>query len=354
MTKFKTTNIFFALLATMFLSSCNGQVKKENKKQETTISEEKSKLIKSRSSNEGDNVHSIIQDKEGYIWFATTGDGVYRYDGKTFTNYTIENGLNSNCVFSIIQDKAGIIWLGTEKGLSSFDGKLFTHYPIVISEKQNSNSIYKPTTDIGVSKILQDKKGLFWLATENEVYCFDTKVFTRFIDNPYIEKSNKFYPKNVVNIIEDSKGNIWFSTRAEGVYCFDGNKISNYKPNNETWFFGLFEDKNGNIWAGSRTSGVFRFDGKAFTRQFQDLGFDNAVVYSIIQDKKGNIWFGSDENKGLWSYDGKMLKNFTTKQGLTNSSVFCVFEDKSSKIWVGARNTSLDNYDGKTFTNFSE
>ncbi len=354
MTRIKTINIFFSLLVMNFLSSCNGQVKTKSFKQETTSSPEKSKRIKSKTSNDADNIHSIIQDREGFIWFATTGDGVFRFNGNTFTNFTTENGLNSNCIFSIIQDDAGIIWFGTENGLSSFDRKKFKNYTITLSENTSINLSNTPTKNIGVSKILQAKNGVFWLATESGVYCYSKGIFTRFINNTTIEKSNTFYPKNVVTIIEDSKGNIWFTTRAEGIYCFNGSKISNYQPNNETWFFGLFEDKNGNVWAGSRESGVFRFDCKTFTKQFKELGFNNAVVYSITQDVKGNIWFGSDENKGLWSYDGTTLKNFNTKQGLTNSSVFCVFEDKSGKIWVGARNTSLNSYDGKTFTNYSE
>jgi uncharacterized protein YceK len=72
MANLKIVNIFFTLLVTLLISSCHGQVKTESSKQDTSISVLQSKLIKSQNSNEGDNVHSIIQDKEGFIWFATT------------------------------------------------------------------------------------------------------------------------------------------------------------------------------------------------------------------------------------------------------------------------------------------
>jgi ligand-binding sensor domain-containing protein len=210
MTDFKTVTFFTTLLVTMFLSSCNGQVKKAIPKQETTISVVQPKLIKSQNSNESNNVHSIIQDKEGFIWFATTGDGVYRYDGKTFTNFTTKDGLNSNCVLSMLQDHSGNIWLGTDNGLSRFDGKTFYQIPITT----NTNLFYnQPSRNISVSSILQDKKGIFWLACEeNGVYNYNGNNFTWFIDKQNINNPNKFDPKTVTNVMEDKKGHIWFTT----------------------------------------------------------------------------------------------------------------------------------------------
>jgi ligand-binding sensor domain-containing protein len=63
------------------------------------------------------------------MWFTTDKNGVYCYDGKTFKNYTTANGLVNNAVFSILEDKDGNIWFGTRWfGLSRFDGKSFTTF----------------------------------------------------------------------------------------------------------------------------------------------------------------------------------------------------------------------------------
>ena len=62
-------------------------------------------LIKSQSTNPGDNVHCGLQDKAGNIWFGTTGDGVYYYDGTFFTNFTTKNGLNSNMVNQAVSQR---------------------------------------------------------------------------------------------------------------------------------------------------------------------------------------------------------------------------------------------------------
>jgi ligand-binding sensor domain-containing protein len=346
------------ILGTMFLFTCSGQLKT---KQQATISVEQAKLMMPHSSNEGDNVHRVIQDRTENLWFATTGNGVYRYDGKTFTNFTTKDGLLSNGVFAMLQDKTGKIWFGTDHGLSCFDGKTFSQIPITFNENRIGNFEKVQASNIFVNTILQDKKGMFWFASESGVFCYDGKEFTWFIDNPNIVNAKKINPKNVIGMIEDKKGNIWFTTRAEGVYCFDGSELVNYQPNNLKWFYSIFEDSKGNIWVGNRAGdGVYQFDGKNFTSQLTNLGLNEAVVYSMIQDNAGNIWFGTEADDvskrqstgGIWRYDGKKLKNFTTADGLSNNAIFTVFEDRNRHLWIGGRNTSLSKYDGKTFTKF--
>jgi ligand-binding sensor domain-containing protein len=62
------------------------------------------------------NVFSIMQDKSGKLWFATI-DGVYTYDGKSFTPFIIKEGgggfkSSNHNVEYILEDKAGNIWFG--------------------------------------------------------------------------------------------------------------------------------------------------------------------------------------------------------------------------------------------------
>ena len=65
-------------------------------------------------------VADIFQNKDGKLWIATDGGGVYIYDLKTNKvthQLTSENGLPTNSVTSITRDQTGRIWIGTEKGL---------------------------------------------------------------------------------------------------------------------------------------------------------------------------------------------------------------------------------------------
>jgi len=76
----------FNLIAIVFfVSSCNGQVKTNSPtsgvSEPKLISTAQPKLVKTQGSTEADNVWCGLQDKAGNLWFGTTGEGVYCYNG---------------------------------------------------------------------------------------------------------------------------------------------------------------------------------------------------------------------------------------------------------------------------------
>ncbi|PSL44254.1 two component regulator with propeller domain [Chitinophaga niastensis] len=362
---YKLFSTFLFLL--IFATSCNAQDK--IKQTQSGINEPKaittgqSKIIKTQGTDQYQNVHCGLQDKAGNLWFGTTGEGVYCYDGKSFTNFTTKDGLCNNTVWSILEDKAGSIWFGTAAGICRYDGKTFTSIPIAVTN--GSNLFYNspnnnPSVKNAVWSIFQDNSGKIWFGTDDGVYCYSGTFFTRFLDNNTIINKNGLHLKMVQCILEDKNRNIWFGSglsASEGLCRYDGKSITGFKPNGDGWVRSILEDKNGNLWFTCRFHGVCRYDGKTFTKFAQKEEFSKTGTGSILEDKMGNIWFaslGKDEDGGVWCFDGKSFKNFTTKDGLSNNSVFCIVEDKAGNIWLGSRGMGLCRYDGKTFISFSE
>lgn len=74
--------------------------------------------------------YHVIQDKKGYIWFATD-HGVARYNGYKFENFTTDNGLTDNTVFDLQEDEEGNIWFVTfTGGLCYYDGTVIKPHPL--------------------------------------------------------------------------------------------------------------------------------------------------------------------------------------------------------------------------------
>ena len=61
-------------------------------------------------------VEHIAEGCEGYIWFASRDNGVSRFDGDAFQNFTKQDGLAHDQVFFIQQDRQKRLWFWYVKG----------------------------------------------------------------------------------------------------------------------------------------------------------------------------------------------------------------------------------------------
>jgi len=372
-------NQFACTVICLISVSCSGQVKTDAPKEIRTSGTEQPKLIRSQGTNEYANVHCSLEDKNGKLWFGTTGEGLYCYNGTSFVNFLEKDGLGSNNVWCIYEDKGGNLLFGTDNGVCYYNtsNESFTYLPI--EETLTASGTQKNP----VHAIFQDKTGEFWFGTDQGVFRFkgsiknaeeDKAAFTKFLSDDYIINEKKLKLNSVSAILQDRSGKIWFASwNNEGACSYDGRSITSFSPNGDNMVYSLLQDKNGNLWFGTREHGVCRYDWigseKSYTN-FADIPtFSASCVYSMVEDKTGTIWFGTefgsgsleDAKGGVWRYNpsNNAFTNFTVKgDALTNNSVFTVLKDHSDEFWFGTRNMGLCKFDptakGKKFIVFSE
>lgn len=71
----------------------------------------------------------IVEDAGGDIWLTTWDKGVYRYDWKSITHYSVKDDLKGVNLVSMYKDNRGDLWLGTmENGAYKFTGKTFEKF----------------------------------------------------------------------------------------------------------------------------------------------------------------------------------------------------------------------------------
>lgn len=263
---------------------------------------------------------SVLEDRKGNFWFATIGSGVYYYDGNSFRNFTTKNGLASDRVGYIYEDKTGNIWFGTENGASRYDGKSFQNF------KMNEAASAAQTDSVHISAyqqplpkdswmhndvnaIIEDKTGKFWFVTRGYTSVYDGKKITTITN-----KDGKPFV-NVRSIIKDKQGNIWLGG-ADGLWWYNGSTFTNFTQR----FVGyITEDKKGNIWTSSESSSgkgwaLSRYDAKSLSDKNPIVTeiTNKPMIFGILEDNDGNIWFGAD---GLYRYDGKTVTDFKGKNG---------------------------------------
>lgn len=309
------------------------------------------------------NIRSIFQDRKGNYWVGTNGAGVYRYDLKTVTQYTVKDGLADTQVINIQEDDLGHIWfVGSGFTISKFDGNIFS------THNQNIKLSNGTKND--------------WASKNNDLWFYAGGGVVRYSDETFVylpfDKTDSNIDKNspfklsrfgVYCILKDTKGNIWFGTQAEGVCRYDGQQLTWFKEKGLAGpaVLGLFEDSKGKLWFGNNGAGLFYYDGQTLSNFTKEKGLDNpdfrvsgkpglgtlARVYTINEDNNGNIWIGTVD-AGVWKFDGNNLTNFTTKDGLTSNAVNTIYKDRHGELWFGTDSHGICKFNGTTFDEFSE
>lgn len=216
-----------------------------------------------------DVIFCIMEDNAGNIWFGTEA-GVSRYDGKGFTNFTTADGLIGNKVYTMVQDNNGTIWLGTDDGVSCYDpsttlrtgSKKFTDF----EKKENlreaiTNITPKAGPPLGnVRALIKDRSGNIWMGSQYGVSKYDGRTFTNYTEKDGLQQDF------ICTIVEDNMGNLWFG--GGGASRYDGKTFTVFTDKQglcSNNVFGLCADNAGNIWFATMDASVCKYNGKIFT-----------------------------------------------------------------------------------------
>ena len=303
-------------------------------------------------------VNTVIQDRAGFIWFATD-DGLNRYDGYEFKVFRHDandsNSISGNSIWALTQDKNGNIWIGTKAGiLDKYDPvyEKFAHWKIEseITEENSINTIY------------EDSNGTIWIGTYRAgLYKLDptTNNINHWTADPKNEKS--LTHNYIQDIIEDNEGNLIIGTY-NGLNRFNPERTSNgferfyYSSDN-------YNSLSGNlIWSLTKSNfypgiiWICTFDG------LTKFNSRNTSFERIEIDNPDNLQYGKSVNsiveeivageKILWvaSYSGLIRLNLTAGtsyrylqdenniQSLCNNQINRIVKDRTGVLWIVTEN----------------
>ncbi|MDR1624063.1 MAG: response regulator [Tannerellaceae bacterium] len=256
--------------------------------------------------------------------------------------FTTGHGLSSTKVTSILQDNTNFLWVGTEDGLNRFNGYDFTIY-----KNQPGDSLSLISNHI--TALFQDSGNRLWVATIAGLEYYDLAC-DGFI-NVSLNLPDEVVKNNqCTDIIEDSRGNLWFAVSGYGVVCYspdtgDSFLLSPSGASSSPSLCSLYiesveEDKEGNIWFGSQDNGISVYN--PVTRTFRNYNMANHAlisnaVFDLCLRANGDMLI-STLRQGLSIYDSQK-KQFTSYPDVFNKlnirSVFCANEDLDGNILIG-------------------
>lgn len=223
---------------------------------------------------------------------------------------------------------------------SDTDSKLALMESDVDSYFRESSSLSSNTGPQVITRnILQDSKGIIWLATWNGVIRYDGNTFTN------VTKEEQLKPYHTFSLLEDHQENIWLGTVGAGVYRYDGSTYTNFTTEDglvNNRILSMMQDSDNNIWFGAL--GLTKYDGTTFTSYTKEDGFTSSDVNSISQASDGSMWFGT--RSALFHYDGESFVNFTKQHGLDIQGYIPTLIDRKGHLWFSGAN-GVYHFDGE-------
>lgn len=328
-------------------------------------------------------VADVVQDKIGYLWFATKGGGIARFDGVNFDIFNQKNGLISNFTNALLLKKDSL-FIGTNNGLSIKIKNRFTNFktPRINKILQLKNKIYLATNQgvyqwktnyvapikidlkIDLASVLdiEYKNSFYWIKTSNKIWkstSLNTKTvltesnFKKFnalfdsqkqaINRLKIDASTK---ANTKKFFVDRQLNQWVLTNGNGVYKSVSSNFKHFKSASNIPIKAVtaIHKSNRLIWFTDSNKKLFKIDSLDihFIRR---LNFNTTAITS---DKHNNLWFGS-QNKGIYIFRKKQdsvkksdfnIEHLYSKNGLPNDKIQNIIIQKDM-VWVITKNAGI-------------
>lgn len=321
--------------------------------------------ISKKSGLSQSSVIDIIQDRNGFMWFATY-DGISRYDGYKFTIYRFSEfdstSLSHNAINNLIEDSKGYIWainIGNA-GLDKFD----PHKEIFIKYKNNPDNP-KSISSNDIISLIEDKSGNIWICAGNTLNLLTKEnnnsnpdaEFQRFKpDKESFLFSNLFINQNdQIILFADS---LYFFNTYDKTFTNAGVKLVRSRV------ISLIEEKNGDLILGTAENGIIKLIYEENRRSYKraDAGKINVTPNnrnSLIKDHENNLWITSEAH-GLFKYitEKDELINYTNDifdtKTISDNTTYSLYLDNTYVLWIGTFSQGVCKYDmyQKKFAHF--
>jgi signal transduction histidine kinase/ligand-binding sensor domain-containing protein len=282
-----------------------------------------------------DEVGAIYEDREGNVWVATDA-GLDRFHNLAVTTLTVREGLSHGGVRSVLADNDGSVWISTPVALDRWRAGRISTYDHHDGRINGSSP----------ASLFQARSGRLWLSTTREI--------------GYL-KDNRFYPVastpdgRLLDIAEDSVGDIWMSDQQGGLLHLSGDKLVEKIPwaslGHRDFALSLAPDPSrGGLWLGFFEGGVSYFSrGEIRETLTPANGLGSGAVSQLQVEKDGVLWAATEN--GLSRMKEGHFITLGRREGLPCDAVHWMIRDNDDFFWLDTQcgllrlaRTEIDNW----------
>jgi ligand-binding sensor domain-containing protein len=286
------------------------------------------------------NIHSIFCDKSGDVWFSND-NGLFRYHRGITAKANPEQFLSLKAyqgmkIISLYQDRDGYIWIGTfgngllrlnpiSHSLTSYSASDGLANGNVLSITGVNNEIWFATLG-GASRCLLPLAG----NSSNASLKFEEFGEASGLGNNFIYA-----------VFADSKKRIWFATDGKGITVRENGKFRNYSDASglkSKVVYSIAEDKTGHIWFSTSNAGLYEFDGKSFRNYSLKDGLSNLAITSLTTANSSMIFIVHSQGIDILDPATRKFSYLGLEEGINdiNPDLNALSMDNASNlVWIG-------------------
>jgi ligand-binding sensor domain-containing protein len=277
-------------------------------------------------------IRKIIQDKNGIVWIATAGEGIYYFTNNRFYNINTDDGLSDDYVYDVAEIDYAIV-AGTDRGINTI---IFKNGKKDIDQFTSAQGL----EDNIVTCIVPSGDKKFWFGMQ-------AAGLGQFSVSNYYQSStaNIDWKNKQANAILATANNIYIGTEQHGIISFDVNGKQDFPTSFTSIPFNgkvsaLLQDKQGNLWAAGNNQ-LARFGTTLVTKLFSIP--PTANLHAVMVDAEGHIWYN---DKQMLQHASKHLNETWTFKSYKlplngKTDITALYEDKFGHVWIGTMGNGL-------------
>jgi signal transduction histidine kinase/ligand-binding sensor domain-containing protein len=271
-------------------------------------------------------INTLLQTRDGFLWVGTNG-GLSRFDGLQFRNFGLQDGLGAVLITSLAETASGELWVGTSGGgVSRWEHGRFVTYGAAEGFPEKAD----------VWSMVEDRDGSMWIGTTEGLVLWREGKFSK------MGKTQGLPEKQVRALTLDTEGTLWVSVIMDGVYRGkNGTFTRQVEPGPVTGdCYSLMTHRDGSIWAGAGNGKLWRRKQDAWLKIERTSGLPNASFVSMTEDTDGRVWLAVP-NHGVYRSLGDRFELVASDSRNVAGAIRCVAADRTGHIWIGTSSGGL-------------
>ncbi len=294
-----------------------------------------------------DRINCLLKDSRGFLWFCTD-EGVSRYDGYTFTNYTVDDDRHRRA-FAMLETADGDYWAGFQGGIGRFEpvARSSTHFTMLAPDRA-----LRAWT---ANALAEDPRGGLWVGTTNwGLYHVDrdgNRWRLRSVDIGLPHRGSE--PATIRALHASRDGTLWVGA-GSGLYrrSPDGQVVHFDRRNGLSGVdIRAILEEHDRLWIGSRDGGLCLLtsaeDGSiVVTAKYGPReGLAATHVEAIWRSADGTMWIGGYGGLTRLVVDAngsrRVERAYTMNEGLSATGISALDEDRDGNLWIGTEDAGV-------------